>query len=103
MMFRRSGVEKYRSGTHSPSSTPNPTEDTVMNWLTLVPRVDVIDIVEALERNAEVDAKDIHVKVDGDVVRLEGNAHLWRERRIAERAAWSVPGGRKVNDHLLLA
>lgn len=79
----------------------------VDNRLTLVPRVDVVDIQhrieEALKRNAEVDASDIHVKVDGDVVRLEGKVHLWRERRIAERAAWSVPGVREVDDHLLLA
>lgn len=78
----------------------------VDNRLTLVPRVDVVDIQhhieEALKRNAEVDAQDIHVKVDGDVVRLEGNVHLWRERRIAERAAWSVPGVREVDDHLRL-
>lgn len=79
----------------------------VDNRLTLVPRVDVLDIQhrieEALKRNAEVDAKEIHVKVDGDVVSLEGNVHLWRQRRIAERAAWSVPGVREVNDHLRLA
>jgi osmotically-inducible protein OsmY len=49
-----------------------------------------------------VDAKAIHVKVDGDVVRLEGKVHLWRQRKIAERAAWSVPGVREVDDHLLL-
>lgn len=79
----------------------------VDNRLSLVPRVDVVDIQhrieEALKRNAEVDAKEIHVRVDGDVVRLEGKVHLWRERRIAERAAWSVPGVREVEDRLLLA
>lgn len=79
----------------------------VENRLSLVPRVDVVDIQhrieEALKRNAEVGAKEIHVRVDGDVVRLEGRVHLWRERRIAERAAWSVPGVREVEDHLLLA
>jgi osmotically-inducible protein OsmY len=60
-------------------------------------------IEEALKRNAEVDAKGIHVKVDGDVVKLEGRVHLWRERQIATRAAWSVPGVRAVEDHLLIA
>jgi osmotically-inducible protein OsmY len=50
-----------------------------------------------------VDAKGIHVKVDGDVVKLEGRVHLWRERQIATRAAWSVPGVRAVEDHLLIA
>ncbi|AZD29742.1 BON domain-containing protein [Pseudomonas chlororaphis] len=79
----------------------------VDNRLTLRPRVDVADIrqriEDALKRNAEIDAKAIHIKVDGDVVRLEGRVHLWRERQIAERAAWSVPGVRKVDDHLLIA
>ncbi|QQZ39422.1 BON domain-containing protein [Pseudomonas sp. SK3(2021)] len=79
----------------------------VDNRLTLRPRVEVADIrqriEDALKRNAEIDAKAIHIKVDGDVVRLEGRVHLWRERQIAERAAWSVPGVRKVDDHLLIA
>ncbi|MHC8286844.1 BON domain-containing protein [Pseudomonas sp. XS1P51] len=79
----------------------------VDNRLTLRPRLDVNDIQhrieEALKRHAEVDAKKIHVKVDGDAVRLEGKVHLWRERKIAERAAWSVPGVMTVDNHLLLA
>ncbi|KQZ81797.1 MULTISPECIES: BON domain-containing protein [unclassified Pseudomonas] len=79
----------------------------VDNRLTLRPRVDVGDIQkrieEALKRNAEVDAKGIHIKVEGNVVKLEGKVHLWRERQIAERAAWSVPGVNKVEDHLLIA
>ncbi|POA63588.1 BON domain-containing protein [Pseudomonas sp. GW531-T4] len=79
----------------------------VDNQLTLCPRVDAGDIrqriEDALKRNAEIDAKAIHIKVDGDVVKLEGKVHLWRERQIAERAAWSVPGVRKVDDHLLIA
>ena len=79
----------------------------VDNRLTLRPRVDVVDIQhsieEALKRNAEVDAKEIHVKVEGGVVRLEGRVHLWRERQIAERAAWAVPGVSEVDDQLLIA
>ena len=79
----------------------------VDNRLTLRPRVDVGDIQkrieEALKRNAEVDAKGIHIKVEGNVVKLEGRVHLWRERQIVERAAWSVPGVNKVEDHLLIA
>ncbi|WLH38089.1 BON domain-containing protein [Pseudomonas sp. FP2196] len=79
----------------------------VDNRLVLRPRLDVFDIQErieaALKRNAEVHAHEIRVKVEGDVVTLEGRVHLWRERQIAERAAWSVPGVTKVEDHLLLA
>ncbi|MEF9674144.1 BON domain-containing protein [Pseudomonas sp. MWU13-2100] len=79
----------------------------VNNQITLRARVDVVDIQQriedALKRNAEIDAKGIHVKVDGDVVKLEGKVNLWRERQLAARAAWSVPGVRKVQDHLLIA
>lgn len=79
----------------------------VNNRLTLRPRLDVFDIQQriedALKRHTEVEAKDIRVKVEGDVVTLEGRVHLWRERQIAERAAWSVPGVSRVEDHLLLA
>ncbi|MGH8387364.1 MAG: BON domain-containing protein [Pseudomonas sp.] len=79
----------------------------VNNRLTLRPRIDVTDIQhrieEALKRNAEVDAKGIRIKVAGGVVKLEGKVHFWRERQIAERAAWSVPRVSKVEDHLLIA
>jgi len=77
------------------------------NRLTLRTRVKVTDIQqsieEALKRNAEVDAKGIQIKVVGGVVKLEGKVHFWRERQIAERAAWSVPGVSKVEDDLLIA
>ncbi|MDT8909226.1 ornithine aminotransferase [Pseudomonas sp. AF76] len=77
------------------------------NRLALRARVNVEDvrqrIEQALKRNAEVDAQRIQVKVEGDTVKLQGRVHLWRERKIAERAAWSVPGVRQVEDHLLLA
>lgn len=79
----------------------------VDNRITLRPRVNVVDIQqsieEALKRNAEVDARSIRIKVDGSVVKLEGRVHFWREREIAERAAWSVPGVSKVEDQLLIA
>ncbi|MDI2143647.1 MULTISPECIES: BON domain-containing protein [unclassified Pseudomonas] len=79
----------------------------VDNRITLRPRVEAVDIQrsieEALKRNAEVDAKAIRIKVDGSVVKLEGRVHFWREREIAERAAWSVPGVSKVEDQLLIA
>lgn len=46
----------------------------INNHLTLRTRVSVVDIqqsiVDALKRNAEVDAKGIHVKVEGSVVKL---------------------------------
>lgn len=77
------------------------------NRLNLRTRVDAGNIQrsieDALKRSAEINAEDIHVKVMGDVVKLEGRVHLWRQRKIAERAAWSVPGVKEVIDHILLA
>ncbi|HYA72480.1 MAG TPA: BON domain-containing protein [Roseiarcus sp.] len=60
-------------------------------------------IIDALERNAELEADSINVLVHGDKVTLEGKVKAWYEREVAERAAWSVPGVAAVEDHLTLA
>jgi osmotically-inducible protein OsmY len=79
----------------------------ITNMLTLRPRVSVTDIKhrieEALERSAEVDAQQIRVQVQGDVVTLEGKVHVLHERDVVERAVWAVPGVRKIEDHLKVA
>jgi len=43
------------------------------------------------------------VAVEGGMVKLEGRVKAWYERDLAERAAWSVPGVRDVDDRLTLA
>lgn len=61
-------------------------------------------IKDALERNAELEANAIHVSVrNGDTVTLDGKVNAWNERWLAERAAWSVPGVRMVEDRLTVA
>lgn len=57
----------------------------------------------ALRRSAEVDADQISVKVVDDKVILKGNVSSWAERDEAERAAWSAPGVRAVEDDLVIA
>jgi osmotically-inducible protein OsmY len=94
MSFRRSGVKN----TDRPSSLTHFTEDSIMNDLSLRNA-----ILDELQFQPAIDAEGIHVKVQGDVVKLEGRVHLWRQRQIAERAAWSVPGVKEVIDHMLLA
>ncbi|MGV6394111.1 BON domain-containing protein [Pseudomonas caspiana] len=78
----------------------------VTNMITLRPRPNAIDIKQriedALKRSAEVDARQIRVKVEGDTVKLEGKIHMLGERTIVERAAWATPGVRRVEDHLML-
>ena len=77
----------------------------VLNSITLKPRVQPADvkrkIEDALTRNAAVEADKIRVRVfDGGKVALEGLVHDWQERDAVGRAAWSVPGVVRVEDHL---
>jgi osmotically-inducible protein OsmY len=79
----------------------------VSNRIEVTPRVQACDvkikIVAALERNADIEANAIKVAVEGGRVKLEGKVKAWYERNLAERAAWSVPGVRDVEDRLTLA
>ena len=78
----------------------------VSNQIAVKPQVrpaDVKDkILSALKRNAELEADAIRVNVDNDTVTLEGKVKAWSERGIAEHAAWSAPGVRKVEDRLVV-
>lgn len=80
----------------------------VTNLITLKPRVkaDVVEgkIREALERQADREAKKIEVGVAGTCVTLRGKVHSLAERYAAQGAAWSAPGvTRVVNDILVEA
>jgi osmotically-inducible protein OsmY len=79
----------------------------VTNSILIRPRVDPINvkhrIEEALKRNAELEADAIRVTVSGGKVTLEGNIRAWRERKVAERAAWAAPGVVMVEDRLTVA
>jgi len=78
----------------------------ITNMITIKPQVSPTDvkskILNALKRNAELDADAIRVTVDNDTVTLEGKVKAWYERGIAERAAWSAPGVREVEDRIAL-
>lgn len=60
-------------------------------------------IMAAIKRASAVDASAIDVAVVGHTVKLSGAVHGWNERRVAERAAWSVPGVTKVEDDIVFA
>jgi osmotically-inducible protein OsmY len=74
----------------------------VLNLCEVRPRVQpsaVKDrVLEAFKRNALFEADAIKVTVAGDKVTLEGNVTALAERDAAERAAWSAPGVRSVED-----
>ncbi len=57
-------------------------------------------IESALKRTVEADANRISVETDGDKVILRGNVRSWFEREEAERAAWSAPGVRTVDNRI---
>jgi osmotically-inducible protein OsmY len=79
----------------------------IYNMLVVQPRLTADDIKQAIEqalqRNAELDAAHIRVAVDGSTVKLEGQVHLWLQRKAAEHAAWAAPGVTQVDNHLLIA
>lgn len=76
----------------------------VANQIEITPRASVPDvkqrIEDALKRDAETDAQAIRVHVSDGRVTLEGKVKAWSERQAAERAAWSSPGVRMVEDRI---
>jgi osmotically-inducible protein OsmY len=61
-----------------------------------------INIKRALHRTADIDAKRIIVEAHDGTVTLRGAVRSWAERTDVERAAWSAPGVRAVDDQLLV-
>ncbi|NVD39921.1 BON domain-containing protein [Ensifer sp. HO-A22] len=60
------------------------------------------EIEDALKRNTEIDAEDVHIKTSGGQVTLSGSVRTLRERALVERAAWSATGVTVVEDQLLV-
>lgn len=57
-------------------------------------------IEKALRRNAVLEGQAVAVAVDGNRVTLDGTVKSWRDRHVAEEAAWAVPGVTEVRDRL---
>ncbi len=60
-------------------------------------------IGDALQRSADLEAKNVSVDVAGDTVTLNGKVKAYYERELVERAAWTVPGVKHVVDHITIA
>jgi osmotically-inducible protein OsmY len=59
-------------------------------------------IVEALHRQADVNARHISVGISGEVAVLTGTVGTWNEREAAERAATDAPGIRWVDNRIVV-
>jgi osmotically-inducible protein OsmY len=79
---------------------------TVSNQIALTARPSAEDTQEriknALTRNAQLDAKSIHVAVDGSKVTLTGTVMSWAERRQAGIAAWGSPNVTEVDNQIIV-
>jgi osmotically-inducible protein OsmY len=78
----------------------------IINQIRVRPQTRSVDIkakiAAAFERTASRDADSVTVDLHGDTVILGGQVQSWSERDDALRAAWSVPGVSKVEDHIIL-
>jgi len=74
----------------------------IRNNITVAPYASAADVERrikaALERSAEIEAKGVRVTVQDGRVKLEGRVNSWADRNTLERAAWSAPGVRLVED-----
>ena len=60
------------------------------------------DIEEALERQAEREARRISVTVREGTVTLTGRIRSWAERNAVDRVAGFAPGVQRVDDRLIV-
>ena len=60
-------------------------------------------IVEAFQRQADLDARHVTAHAAGDVVTLTGHVGSWQLREIAEQAAAGAPGIRRVDNRITVA
>jgi osmotically-inducible protein OsmY len=78
----------------------------VINRLEIAPHAVERDvrhrIVEALHRNADLDARHLRVTVAGDRATLTGTVGTWLQRDTAERAAAGAPGIGTIDNRIVV-
>jgi osmotically-inducible protein OsmY len=77
----------------------------VTNDIEVVPAVIITDVKQridaALKRNAEIEAQNIQLLVEGGKVIVKGRVDSWHERDVVLAAARSVPSVREIEDLLV--
>jgi osmotically-inducible protein OsmY len=78
----------------------------VSNLVKVKPKVSPADVEkkihDALSRQADREARQLAITVDGSQVTLRGTVHSWTERDAVQGAAWATPGVTVVVNDLLV-
>jgi osmotically-inducible protein OsmY len=79
----------------------------VTNLIVVKPHVLPTDLKQRIEkaliRNAETDARNIMVEVEGSKVILRGTVRSYAEKKAAEEAAWVAPGITEVENRIVVS
>lgn len=95
--YQRTRVENYARNV---AGVRGVTDNIVIKPKIVSPSDVLHRIEDALERNAEIDARRISVSATDGKIHLYGSVRSWAERSEAEHAAWAAPGVTDVIDHL---
>ncbi len=79
----------------------------ITNLIVVKPLLSPTDLKQQIEkelvRNAETDAKNITVDVQGSKVILRGKVRSYAEKKATEEAAWSAPGVSEVDNRIVIS
>jgi osmotically-inducible protein OsmY len=79
----------------------------VINLITIKPRPSPGDLKQQIERalirNAQTDARNITVEVQGSKVILRGTVRSYAEKQAAEDTAWAAPGVSEVDNRIVIS
>jgi len=79
----------------------------VSNLIMVKPQVFPSDLKQQIERalvrNAETDARNITIEVEGSKVILRGTVRSYAEKQAAEETAWSAPGVTEVENRIVIS
>ena len=79
----------------------------VSNLIVVKPQVFPSDLKQQIERalvrNAETDARNITIEVEGSKVILRGTVRSYAEKEAAEDTAWAAPGVTEVENRIVIS